>query len=482
MRRFLAARLRAGTSLLIIATAIAPFAARAGWPLRTVDPLVEAPLVSPEKWDFRLALEYQWASAASFAPDLVRHIDAGYAESIVQQEGRVALAISPARHVTLIAQLPYSWRHYELTPLGATAGAPVVSEGGKILGPVLGARVWLLRSHDEEELNNGGLAVEGGLRFPDAETVLPLGPHSTLSYYTLAPIAGVVWSRQLPRWDLHASVTGVFPLQESRYFEGIHFLVNAVAGWKVGPLELRGGVFADAGTHDVIYAPAANFPDINHLADVVGTGGLKVALAPAVRLRLFSGLDLEARVDIPVWMALTTQNRWSPQVWASVSYALEHPRTVEPRKEEKSAPPAAPGPVRQTKGEIASSVGGATWDTNHVTGLKADLVRRPDGSWGGTLGKNVIDVTVYPDRIVGANCSLAISQEGKKLIIFGQVNADIVRFEIDDQQLLIRTPNHSITQPRSATNMFGDITFSGDAILENPPEPQFAFALVAAFD
>lgn len=143
--------------------------------------------------------------------------------------------------------------------------------------------------------------------------------------------------------------------------------------------------------------------------------------------------------------------------------------------------PSAAQTEFKPKGEISWAEGGASWDETRVMGPKINVSRRGDGSWAGEIAGNIIDVNVYPNRISGSNLTMALSKEGEKIVITGQVHAIMVRYEYDGKVLLARTGTKSVTVPRTGPNSFGDITLNGEAVSANPPEPQFALALVAAF-
>lgn len=138
-------------------------------------------------------------------------------------------------------------------------------------------------------------------------------------------------------------------------------------------------------------------------------------------------------------------------------------------------------------GEILLGVRSANFDAVRVRSPRCNLARRSDGSWAGTFDSRPIDVTVSENRVVGTGLQLTRTNEDGKLVITGQLEGRIVRFELDDDKVLFRTPASAITlQGRTLGEGLttyggrGELQLRGEAGLDNPPWPQFAFALLAA--
>lgn len=129
----------------------------------------------------------------------------------------------------------------------------------------------------------------------------------------------------------------------------------------------------------------------------------------------------------------------------------------------------------------------ASFDAYRVRSPSCNLARRTDGSWGGVLAQRPIDVSVTDKRISGVDLLLTRElSQGKGLIITGQFQGRIYRFELDDQRLIMRTPNNSFTLdgrqvgPTETTyGPRGDLQLRGEAGGANPPWPQIGFALIA---
>jgi hypothetical protein len=140
-------------------------------------------------------------------------------------------------------------------------------------------------------------------------------------------------------------------------------------------------------------------------------------------------------------------------------------------------------------GEVSFSSHGATFDQVRVRNPHSNLAKRTDESWGGTLGDRAIDVSVTNDAIRGVNFKFTREEPSPgKTIITGQFESKIYRFELSPEQALVRSPSMSFTFPgrteKDGQVFYGprnDLTLKGEAGHPNPPWPQIAFALVAAF-
>ncbi len=101
-----------------------------------------------------------------------------------------------------------------------------------------------------------------------------------------------------------------------------------------------------------------------------------------------------------------------------------------------------------------------------------------------TLDDQIVDVTVNGNRIVGSFMTLYVEQSSKGVLITGQWLGRILRFEVAPEQVLVRTPNRSLTLGRRGKGEYGpggELKLTGQAVLQNPPMPQFALAMAATF-
>jgi len=142
-------------------------------------------------------------------------------------------------------------------------------------------------------------------------------------------------------------------------------------------------------------------------------------------------------------------------------------------------------------GEVQANRYGATFDAVRVRSPTCNLSKRTDGSWGGTLGDHAIDVSVTPDRIRGVNFVLSKTDStADRLIITGQMDGKIYRFELGPKDALVRTPTMALTYPNrqveNGVTYYGpmkELALKGEAggDAANVAWPQIALALLAAF-
>jgi len=141
-------------------------------------------------------------------------------------------------------------------------------------------------------------------------------------------------------------------------------------------------------------------------------------------------------------------------------------------------------------GNIQLFNSGASFDAVRVRSPYANISKRTDGTWAGTLRETFIDVSVTDTHVRGANMLLTRGDStAGHYVVTGQVNGRIVRFELDQEKAMIRTTTFSTTlTPRTlqadaaAYGGQSELQLRGQAALIDPPWPQMALALVAAFD
>jgi hypothetical protein len=144
-------------------------------------------------------------------------------------------------------------------------------------------------------------------------------------------------------------------------------------------------------------------------------------------------------------------------------------------------------------GEVMAYGKSASFDAYRVRSPGCNLTKRTDGSWGGTFGdpdhQRGIDVSVDDAHVRGVDFNL--NREDSKpgsLIITGQFQGRIFRFEMNATQVLVRTSATSLTYPGRVVGenvvKYGpmqNLELRGEASKEVPPWPQIGFALMAAF-
>jgi hypothetical protein len=138
-------------------------------------------------------------------------------------------------------------------------------------------------------------------------------------------------------------------------------------------------------------------------------------------------------------------------------------------------------------GEVRVYDRSASWDAVRVRSPKINVSKRTDGSWGGMLGDRAIDVSVTPTRISGVDFTLSRdTSDAARTVITGQFYGKIYRFEFDATQAMVRAPTISFTLqgrvPGKNEIVYGpmqNMRLIGEAGADDPPWPQFGFALVA---
>ncbi len=152
--------------------------------------------------------------------------------------------------------------------------------------------------------------------------------------------------------------------------------------------------------------------------------------------------------------------------------------------------PEAKGDYTPT-GEIQMLDKGATFDGARVRNPRWNLSKRVDGSWGGTVvdpGNRTqpIDVSVTPKSIKGVDLVLSVeSEDDQNLVIVGQHQGRIMRFELHPDMVVIRTNTQSYTFHKTGDGVYGakgEMILKGDANKTPHPWPQIALAMMAAFD
>jgi hypothetical protein len=148
--------------------------------------------------------------------------------------------------------------------------------------------------------------------------------------------------------------------------------------------------------------------------------------------------------------------------------------------------PAMPAEYKPT-GEVVMIRNQATFDAWRVMNPNCNLRKRADGSWAGTLSGQTVDVNVYENRVAGVGMTFTREVKDGRLIITGQFNSQIVRFELGPDLAIARLPNQSYTfvghseEPgKFAWGPNAELQLKGDAAQAMPPWPQIAFALLAA--
>lgn len=140
--------------------------------------------------------------------------------------------------------------------------------------------------------------------------------------------------------------------------------------------------------------------------------------------------------------------------------------------------------VFNKKGGIVFLGGSAAWDEDEVVGPLVSMSRRSDGSWGGRINNEIIDVNVYSGRLGGSGMTMKWREENGKLVISGAYRDRPYRFEVMPDHVAVRMPSRSYDLPHRADWSYGpggELKFEGEAQKPTQPMPQFGIAMLATF-
>jgi hypothetical protein len=142
-------------------------------------------------------------------------------------------------------------------------------------------------------------------------------------------------------------------------------------------------------------------------------------------------------------------------------------------------------------GEMEFNQGtGASFNADRVVGSTSEVRRGEDGSWRGKILDSPVHVEITPDGLKGATLTMSIQRSAGGVVMTGLwQQSQILRFEYNKDKLIVRTPAHSLDFVRRGNGSFetesvlcrGGLSLFGEAANPDPPNPQFALALIATF-
>ncbi len=141
-------------------------------------------------------------------------------------------------------------------------------------------------------------------------------------------------------------------------------------------------------------------------------------------------------------------------------------------------------PPFQPTGGVQYLARGAAFNATRVVGPNVNLSKRADGSWGGRLLDQPVDVNEYENRIGGVEFTLQVVATPTGQLVTGQWQGESIRFELDQAQIRVRAGAESFTLGAHGPGHYGaagELALSGDAAQATPPFPQLAFAMIGAF-
>ncbi len=123
----------------------------------------------------------------------------------------------------------------------------------------------------------------------------------------------------------------------------------------------------------------------------------------------------------------------------------------------------------------------ASFSEDRVVGSGVAFNKRSDGSWGGTLGTQLYNLTVTDNRVTGVNFNFTWQNVDGGFSGQGLIQSDMVKIEVTANQILVRNGRKQLALPRTSENTFGTansrIVLEGDAL--QLPMPQSLLALLA---
>ena len=154
------------------------------------------------------------------------------------------------------------------------------------------------------------------------------------------------------------------------------------------------------------------------------------------------------------------------------------------------------GPFQPT-GEVTFSGprrrSSVAFDDRRVIGPGLNVHRNRDGSWSGFVQGRAVQLDASPGRLDGATLSLAIEEGESGLEIRGhwsaQRGSEQIYLRISGQEFFARgaTGTPSLFLKLKSAGRYGgefngdyQVELRGDALLDHPPQPQTALALLGA--
>ncbi len=296
------------TSLALAAALLAPPDARACSVCACGDPLAAVAETPGNIGSLRLALEAETLTMTAGSESMP-----GMTDDLTQSTLRLAVTWSPLATLNVVAIVPFTNKRMVQTGMGMDA--PMSDLTG--LGDVeLGLRWFPFQSVDFGARTSQSVAVMAGTSFPSgnddaAQNGVRVDQHGQLGTGAFGPYLGLLYRLGGDAWSGFASLAGRWRTENAygyRYGQSLQWALQGQwqsGSWFAASLALEGRSAAadrDAGT------------------DVPNTGGLVLALTPAVNFNVFTGTWLFARAQLPVYTALLGEQTVGPVFTAGVRY------------------------------------------------------------------------------------------------------------------------------------------------------------------
>jgi hypothetical protein len=294
-------RIPAALAAALALAALAPRPAAACSVCACGDPLLAASEVPAMAGALRLSLDGEWLQVESAeAP--------GETNRLTQQTLRLAAVYSPLDRLNLAVAVPLTSKALERLGTGERLG----DETG--LGDVdVGARWFAFTSANLAARRAQSLGFSLGASLPTGPRRAALDEHAQLGTGSWGPYAGVLY--RLGQGDLAvvASVTG-----RLRTENGDGYRYGSAVLWGVaGEYDLSSRVAVSLGL-DGRQAGMDRAPE----GPMESTGGLVMALAPAVSFALPAGLHVTARAQLPVVKRLSGEQDVGPTVSVGLQWQV----------------------------------------------------------------------------------------------------------------------------------------------------------------
>lgn len=123
----------------------------------------------------------------------------------------------------------------------------------------------------------------------------------------------------------------------------------------------------------------------------------------------------------------------------------------------------------------------ASFNDERVIGSGVSFNKRGDGTWGGTIGTQLYNLTVTDDRVSGVNFNFTWQNVNRGFTGQGLIQNKMVKIEVTNSQLVVRNGSKMLSLQRTDENTFGEganrVVLEGDAL--QLPMPQTVLALIA---
>lgn len=275
------------------------------------DPLASAGEARLMTGQLRLALDTEVLTARARSDD-----DPAFVERLTQYTVRPVFAFSPIEILTLVVQIPVVRKEWSQ----ATPGYSPITAHPTGLGDVdVAARVFVYTKTRLAQMSRETLGLSAGSSLPTGDNSaqvqgLRLDEHAQLGTGAVGPYAGVLYAFRRDPWNFFGSVTGRVRLRN-----GYGYKYGSALLWSLrGDYRLVDWLSAGV-SFDGRYAERDDRRGVLQ----TNTGGLVLAAAPGLKLRLYEELWLYGIVQIPVVTHLFGEQRVGPVFTASLQYTFQ---------------------------------------------------------------------------------------------------------------------------------------------------------------